>query len=139
MDASSVDKLSVHDYVPSPQHMGDCRICGHVQDATIHGYPPRRKTVPEMLASLGDLYKKRNKLFRNNYKHFGKVMLGMFPNGLTLKTEADFNRLGIFVQLASKMTRYGQQFADGGHTDSLDDIAVYAQMLQEFDREVRDV
>jgi hypothetical protein len=137
MNDKMVDKFAVHDYVPSPQHMGDCRICGHVQDNTIHGYPPRGKTVPEMLVALGDLYQKRNKLYKNNYKHFGKVMLGMFPDGLILKTEADFNRLAIFVQIASKMTRYGQQFADGGHTDSLDDVAVYSQMLQEYDREIK--
>ncbi len=91
------------------------------------------KTVPEMLAELAELYKQRNVLYDNNYKMFGYAMIAMFPEGVTLKSVDDFNRFGIFVQIISKATRYGQQFNNGGHADSLDDVAVYSQMLQELD------
>ncbi len=30
-------EIKPHSYVPSAQHMGDCRICGHVEDSPIHG------------------------------------------------------------------------------------------------------
>lgn len=31
-----LDELEPHSYVPSATHMGDCRICGHLQGAAIH-------------------------------------------------------------------------------------------------------
>lgn len=95
------------------------------------------KTVPEALSNLGELYSERNKLYKDNYKHFGKVMVGLFPNGLTLKTQEEFLRIGLFIHMMTKATRYSNQFGEGGHIDSLDDITVYAQMLQECDAEIR--
>lgn len=92
-----------------------------------------KSPVPDMLRLLGDLYSERNKLYGDNYKFFGDVMMGLFPRGLTLKTRDDWNRLGVFIQAMSKATRYAQQFEKGGHADSLDDMSVYAQMLQELD------
>lgn len=90
-------------------------------------------TVPERLHSLGSIYEERSKVYGSNYFEFGKVMMGCFPNGVTLATEEEFCRFCIFVQMASKMTRYGQMFKKGGHPDSLDDNAVYSQMLSEVD------
>lgn len=95
----------------------------------------RVATVPERLSNLGSIYADRNKVYGDNYKHFGKVMLGMFPRGATFATEEDWARLGVFVQAVAKMTRYGQSFAKG-HPDSLDDASVYCQMLQELDYEI---
>jgi hypothetical protein len=57
----------------------------------------------------------------------------MFPEGLTLKTEEEFNRFAIFLQIIHKNSRYANSMLSGGHADSLDDITVYAQMLREFD------
>jgi hypothetical protein len=91
------------------------------------------KSVPEALSELGELYWQRNALYGDNYKFFGKVLLGLFPNGLHLRTEEDFNRFGVFVQIVSKVSRYAQTFSDGGHGDSLDDTSVYAMMLRELD------
>lgn len=95
-----------------------------------------KKTVPKMLAQLGSIYEERGKVYGDNYKQFGVAMMGMFPRGLTLNSVEDFNRFGIFVQMISKMTRYGQAFQKG-HADSLDDTAVYSMMLQELDAEMR--
>ena len=94
------------------------------------------KTVPEMLREAAEVYEQRNVLYGDNYKTFGRAMQAMVPGGrLVVESEADFNRLGVFVQLVSKITRYAQNFARGGHEDSLVDIAVYSQMLRELDRE----
>ena len=91
--------------------------------------------MPDRLSELGSIYKDRNKTYGDNYKNFGKVMSGIFPNGLTVQTEDDFNRLGVFVQLIAKATRYGNAF-DKRHADSLDDTSVYAQMLRELDDDI---
>lgn len=96
---------------------------------------PIVKPVGQALADLGTLYAERNKLYKNNYKFFGDVLIGLFPTGLTLTSEADFGRFALFVHLVTKITRYAFMFPQGGHIDSLDDIAVYAQMLQEYDQE----
>lgn len=94
------------------------------------------KKVPQALADLGALYAQRNALYKDNYKHFGTTLIGIFPEGLNLKTAEDFNRFAIFVLMMSKLTRYGASVATGGHADSLDDLAVYAQMLREYDTDM---
>jgi hypothetical protein len=91
------------------------------------------KTVPEALSDLGNLYKERNLIYGDNYKHFGKIMDGLFPDGLNLKGVDDFNRFGVFLQIVSKISRYAPTFEFGGHPDSLDDTSVYSQMLRELD------
>ncbi len=91
-------------------------------------------TVPELLQAAAQIYEERNKLYGDNYKHFGNFMQLLFPKGLCLNTVDDFNRFGVFIQIVSKITRYSQQFTNGGHADSLDDAAVYAMMLQELDQ-----
>lgn len=91
--------------------------------------------VSEQLRNCANIYEERNKVYGDNYKHFGKIMVGLFPNGLTLETEDDFNRIGVFVQAVSKITRYAKKFSSGGHADSLDDLSVYSQMLRELDAE----
>lgn len=94
------------------------------------------KTVPEALTDLAKLYEDRNKMYGNNYKMFGRSMGGYFPNGLTIKTEKDWNRFGVLFHIATKLSRYAMMFDKGGHPDSLDDISVYAQMLKELDDEI---
>lgn len=94
------------------------------------------KPVPQMLAELGKLYEERNKLYGDNYKLYGNIMIALFPNGIRLETVEDHNRFGVFVQIIAKITRYAMQF-QATHVDSLDDMTVYAQMLQELDNELR--
>jgi hypothetical protein len=91
------------------------------------------KKVPEMLRDAAAIYEERNKLYGDNYKRFGYIMAELFPQGLMLRGPDDFNRFGIFVQMVSKLTRYSENLARGGHADSLDDLAVYTMMLQELD------
>jgi hypothetical protein len=93
--------------------------------------------VPDQLRAKADLYAERNKLYGDNYKRFGAVMQLLFPKGVTLESVDDHNRFGIFVQIVAKVTRYAQNFEDGGHDDSLDDNAVYSMMLKELDTEAR--
>lgn len=91
--------------------------------------------VTSQLENAASIFQQRYELYGDNYKRFGPIMAAMFPDGLTLNTADDFGRFGLFVQVMSKTTRYGNMFTSGGHVDSLDDISVYAQMLQEVDHE----
>jgi len=91
------------------------------------------KSVPEMLRDNAGIYEQRNQLYGDNYKRFGKIMDILFPGGICLQNEDDFNRFGIFVQVVSKITRYAENFSRGGHDDSLDDNTVYSMMLKELD------
>lgn len=92
--------------------------------------------VPEQLRKAADIYAERNAVYGGSYKHFGTAMVGVFPEGVNLTSVDDFNRFGILVQMVAKVTRYGQMFTRGGHKDSLDDLSVYSQMLQELDHEI---
>ena len=91
------------------------------------------KSVPQALRDLGELYEERNKMYKNNYLNFGKQLVALFPDGLTLRTEEEFNRFALFMQLVHKLSRYAHSLLNGGHDDSLDDTSVYAQMLREYD------
>lgn len=93
--------------------------------------------VPEALRKAAEIYEQRNALYGDNYKRFGPVMKLLFPDGLTIKYDDDWNRIGILVQMVSKLTRYAQNFKAGGHEDSLDDLAVYTMMLRELDEDFK--
>ena len=91
------------------------------------------QTVPEKLIAAAKLFEERNRLYGDNYKNFGRAMTAMFPLGLQLTSESQHSRFAIFVQILAKLTRYAENFTRGGHEDSLDDLSVYAQMLNELD------
>jgi len=95
--------------------------------------------VATELKAKAELFNERHKDYGDNYKHFGYIMGQLFTNGEMFDTRNPdtMNRLGIFVQMITKLTRYAQNFHKGGHDDSLDDLVVYAMMLKELDVEVR--
>lgn len=95
------------------------------------------KSVPQALRDAAAIYEERNKLYGDNYKRHGQVMAAMFPTGVELHDLHDHNRFGVFTQIVAKLTRYAENFQRGGHVDSLDDMTVYSQMLQELDSEER--
>ena len=88
------------------------------------------RTVPEIMKANADLYRQRNKNYKDGYKNFGRVMMGLYPDGLTLKTEEEFNKLGVFVMIVSKVMRIAS--SDMEPTDNVDDLQVYAAMLKEI-------
>lgn len=92
--------------------------------------------VPEMLREGADTYEERNAVYGDNYKNFGRAMRALFPRGIECQSVDDYNRLGVIVQIVGKLGRYCEQFGEGGHDDSLLDLAVYSQMLRELDEEI---
>lgn len=83
-----------------------------------------------------DIIEERNKVYGNNFEQFGSVIAELFPKGIDLKTPQDWNRLGIIVQIVSKLTRYAQNFNKGGHRDSLQDLSNYSMILQYMDYQI---
>jgi hypothetical protein len=100
------------------------------------------KSVSQAIHDLARIHEDRRSLYGEDFLHVGEVMLGLFPRGLTLRTAVDFNRFVLLVHQVTKVSRYAQCMARGqGHQDSLDDLSIYAQLLQHFDSVVgeRDV
>lgn len=90
----------------------------------------------EILEKAAETFRQRAAAYGPNYLDFGDVMLGLFPKGLPLMaTTADWNRLGIVVQIVTKLTRYCNNMANGGHLDSAHDMVVYAALLEQLTEE----
>lgn len=89
-------------------------------------------SVPALLRGAAQTYEERNKAYGGGYKHFGKVMAGLFPNGLHIDASdvAALSRLGLIIMCASKLSRFCQGSA--GHQDSAHDLMVYGGMLEEL-------
>jgi hypothetical protein len=94
--------------------------------------PEAPKSVPELLRAAAATYEERNLLYGDNYKHFGAVMAGLFPDGLTIRTPDEWTRFGLLFHIVSKASRYAINLTRGGHKDSAHDISVYAAMLEEM-------
>lgn len=92
--------------------------------------------VAEELLRASELFRQRGKVYGKNYKDFGPVAHTMLA-GMRVESSGDFARLGVLVQIISKLTRYCANFNRGGHDDSLMDLSVYAQMLRELDQDSR--
>lgn len=95
----------------------------------------KKQTVADALRACAATFEQRNKQYGDSYKNLGKIMVELFPDGLTLETVDDFNRFGCFFEMTNKMQRYSHNFTSGGHADSTHDISVYSQMLEELDNE----
>jgi hypothetical protein len=93
----------------------------------------RQHDVASSLAYLRELFLQRNALYKDaGFKTFGEQAF-LFLGPIELKTAEDFGRLALLFQVIAKTARYSANFATGGHSDSLDDAAVYAMMLQQID------
>lgn len=90
------------------------------------------KQVPEALRSAAETYEQRSKLWGDNYKQVGAMMVAMLPAGVKLETADDWNRFLIFGHVINKVTRYAQNLNTGGNKDSAHDLVVYAAMLEEL-------
>lgn len=105
----------------------------------------RESSVPKMLQESADVYKQRQEVYGDCHKKFGEVMVVLFPTGIceyykeVNPSVEHYSRVGILVQIISKLTRYAQNFDKGGHDDSLQDLVVYATMLRELDKEMNEV
>jgi hypothetical protein len=94
-------------------------------------------SVPGILREAAGTFEERGKVYGQNYKEpFAMVMSGLSSAAGGFNTSdmtlSDLSRLGLLVQIAYKLTRYSNQFNNGGHLDSARDTSVYAAMLEEL-------
>jgi hypothetical protein len=95
------------------------------------------KTADKFLEEGAATFKERNKVYGDNYKNVGIVMTGMFPEGVTLRSADDWNRMHILLLAIVKLTRYCNNWKNG-HQDSIHDAMVYAAMLESIDAAIHD-
>lgn len=96
----------------------------------------KSKSAADLLSEAADIFRQRHKVYGDNYRKVGKVMADLFPRGVELVTEDDHNRFHLFMLQVVKLTRYTENWDRGGHKDSMDDLAVYAAMLNAIDEEI---
>ncbi len=84
-------------------------------------------SAADTLSEAITLFLQRNEAYGDNYKKSGAIMEILFPFGVALSTEADYNALHLFEIIMLKLTR----FTNSGfkHRDSLRDMIVYAAIL----------
>lgn len=88
----------------------------------------------KFLEEAAQLYAQRNAVYGSNYKRVGAAINALFPNGVKLDNEVAFNRWHIFELIMVKLSRWAVAVERGeSHKDSLEDLAVYAAILEEID------
>ena len=85
--------------------------------------------VSESLANLSKLREDRALKYGDAEFKKGKVMQALLGE-IHLNTEMEFAKYGMLDMIVSKLIRYANNFNEGGHDDSLDDLSVYSQMLK---------
>lgn len=93
--------------------------------------------VPEALRKAADIFEQRNALYKDNYKKFGKWVAPLLQDRVMPKTEEEWGRFAYLLLMLHKVSRIVEQFHEGGHRDSNDDLAVYAMMLSELEEDAK--
>jgi hypothetical protein len=84
----------------------------------------------ERLEKLAILFREKNNLYGDQYLKFGHLMIE-FLGPIKIETAHDYNRIMTIFNIFTKLDRYCHVYP-GHHSDSLDDLSIYAQMLQEI-------
>lgn len=87
----------------------------------------------EILEAAVATYTQRRAAYGNNGPKIGEAMSAMFPDGITLRTPKDFERFYLYMMQVVKLSRYVNNFNNGGHADSITDNIVYAALLASAD------
>jgi hypothetical protein len=93
------------------------------------------KTTLEIMLAAAETYKERNKQYGDSYLRHAAIMKALFPKGLELNTNEDFNRFGVMNMIVSKLVRYTQNWYQP-HIDSIHDMGVYCFIGQELDEKL---
>lgn len=98
--------------------------------APIHAVPPREAIhrLEDILNGMKRTARERHDAYGDSFLTFGKVAAALWPAGLSVGTEEEFARLGVLVQIISKLCRYS--VSPQGHADSAHDMAVYSAILE---------
>jgi hypothetical protein len=75
---------------------------------------------------MAEHFEMKSKMYGANYGTAAKIMVVLFPDGITLKAEEDFIKFDFMHWIVAKLTRFAPNL---DHEDSIHDQAVYATML----------
>lgn len=94
----------------------------------------KTKSAAQILEEASKTFRERNAVYGDNYIRAAGALQAMFPNGITLKTQEDHERMQIFSLIFVKLSRYAVQWDQGfRHKDSIHDTSVYAALLEAID------
>lgn len=93
-------------------------------------------SATEHLERITELFIRKNQEYGSAYNDCGHTYKNFFPNGICIQDPKEFERWAIFSRMIDKMIRYSINW-ETGHSDSLDDIAIFAMMLRELDDGVK--
>ena len=88
----------------------------------------KNKDAAQILEEMANTFRERNRVYGDNYKNVGEVMVALFPKGINLRSNDDFNIWHLFELMIVKITRFAN--SDLKHKDSIHDAAVYAAMVE---------
>ena len=114
-------------------HEGSSPVRSQESGPSVSQKAHNAQSVASRLHGLAKIREERQALYGDHFLGSGALLMALLGGPVTLTTEADFTRFKNFCQVADKLHRYGVQFSTGGHPDSLDDLAVYAQIQQFID------
>ena len=89
----------------------------------------------DILRQGADTYEQRNKVYGDNYKKYGDWAQRLLKGVPAPANAHDMNRYSLMINILNKLSRYVENWEQGGHHDSLLDMAVYTTMLAEIDSE----
>jgi len=96
------------------------------------GEGKKSRGVRERLEALIKIREERGTDYRDNYLRVGVAMTSLLGE-VRLRTPRDQIRFSLLNHIFSKLSRYCILWDKGGHEDSLNDLAVYSQILAEVD------
>lgn len=84
------------------------------------------KTVEEILLDGADTYRKRHKIYGDNYKKTTKILQVLWPNGAPKET-VETDEFNLFMLVLIKLSRFAN--SNLTHEDSIHDCMVYCAMI----------
>ena len=91
-------------------------------------------SVPSILDEMKKTFTQRQETYGRSYVRFGHIAAALWPDGLAVTSPEDFARLGVVVQIISKLARYTN--IAKGHKDSAHDLAIYGAILESLTNEL---
>ena len=85
--------------------------------------------ISPLFDKIRGIYRQRRKAYGDSYLTFGKILHSMFPEGITLKGVEQFMVFGLLVHILTKLARLACRLPKMVHSDSLQDMAVYALLV----------
>lgn len=93
------------------------------------------KSPAQILVDGAETYAIKSEEYGESFRCFTRVMVALFPEGVTIRTYEEWMRIQFFLLKVVKLTRYVQHINSGGHHDSIHDDMVYSAMLEAVDAE----